>query len=162
MEKPISVLFVCTGNICRSPMAEAVFLHLTKEAGLDDQFEVASAGTGSWHVGEPPHSGTQAILRENNIPIKRDKRARRITAADFASYDYVIAMDHENIEDLTIYGKTVPLLLAFAAPELTASMPSLDVMDPYYNKNFQYTYNQVVEGCRGLLNYIREQHGEQV
>lgn len=158
MERPIRIIFVCTGNICRSPMAEAVFLHLVREAGLADRFEVASAGTGSWHVGEPPHAGTLAILQAHDIPIKREKRARRITAADFDAYDYIIAMDRENIEDLAIYGKPVRLLLEFAPPEVVDGMPSLDVADPYYTKDFQQTYNQILEGCRGLLHHLLEHH----
>lgn len=158
-EKTIRVLFVCTGNICRSPMAEAVFTHLLEEADLEEHFEIGSAGTGSWHIGEPPHSGTRAILRSHNISFRQDKRARRVKSDDFTSYDYVIAMDRENLQDLAAYGQEVPLLLEFADPDAVAGMKTLDVVDPYYNDGFEYTYNQVLVGCRGLLKHIREREG---
>lgn len=152
-KRPVRVMFVCTGNICRSPMAEAVFQHLVKEAGLEQHFEIASSGTDGWHVGERPHRGTQAVLRAHNVDLHPDKRAQRITGSDMQSYDYVLAMDSLNVSSLSRYG-TVPRLLEFAPP----GSPQ-DVPDPYYDDNFEYVYNLIEASCRTLLQYIREQEG---
>jgi protein-tyrosine phosphatase len=92
-------MFVCAGNICRSPMAEAVFRHLVTEAGLAHRFEIASSGTGSWHVGSPPHQGTQAILQKHAISVGT-KRAQQLTRDDLTTYDYVLAADDENMYDI--------------------------------------------------------------
>jgi protein-tyrosine phosphatase len=147
-------MFVCAGNICRSPMAEAVFRHLVKEAGLAARFEIASSGTGSWHVGERPHPGTQAILQRQGID-GGDKRARHLKRGDFDVYDYVIAADAENIYDIKRLQPAnhaeVHRLLEFA-PEAG----TLDVPDPYYNGKFDQVYDLVLAGCKGLLTYIRE------
>src|SRR5881392_690410 len=97
-EKIVRVLFVCLGNICRSPMAEAVFRHLVAQAGLSDHIQADSAGTGSWHVGEQPHDGTRRVLRERAIDYTHC--ARVVTAADFDDFDYIIALDRSNLADL--------------------------------------------------------------
>ncbi len=150
----IRVMFVCTGNICRSPMAEAVFRQIVKDEGLQDRFEVASSGTDAWHVGERPHYGTQAILKDRDVALKPDKRAQQLTRDHFDTYDYVVAMDNLNVSDITRFGKHVPLLLSFA-PEATLD----DVPDPYYVGGFDYVFDLVTAGCRGLLQHIREQEG---
>lgn len=156
-EKPISVLFVCMGNICRSPMAEAVFRHLVKEAGLAAAFEIASVGTGGWHVGERPHPGTQAVLQRNGIFVG-DKRAQRLTNTDMNYYDYIIAMDEENLEEIGRLRMTargvVQRLLEFAPADGVLNVP-----DPYYNGGFDRVYDLVMAGCRGLLTHIRAQEG---
>jgi len=150
----IRVLFVCLGNICRSPMAEAVFRHLVKEAGLSDRIDVESAGTGGWHIGERPHAGTLAILKRNQIDAG-GKRARQIHRADLTEFDYVIAMDDENVADIqALFHRRVPRLLEFA-PQGTP----LDVPDPYYTGRFDQVYNLVTAGCKGLLAHIREKEG---
>src|SRR5688500_1630475 len=92
------VLFVCLGNICRSPLAEGVFLHLVKEAGLTDRFEVASAGTGEWHIGERPDSRSIAVARRHGVELP--SRARQVESKDLHTFDHVIAMDRENLRDL--------------------------------------------------------------
>lgn len=151
MDKIIRVLFVCMGNICRSPMAEAVFRHLANEAGLSGRIDVESAGTGGWHAGQPPHPGTLSILKQHQIEVG-GKRARQLTRADLREFDYVIAMDEENISDIqTLFGSRVPRLLEFAPHNGT-----LDVPDPYYNGEFEVVYNLVLAGSRGLLEYIRQ------
>jgi protein-tyrosine phosphatase len=150
----IKVLFVCLGNICRSPMAEAVFQKLVGEAGLSDQFIIDSAGTGSWHVGERAHPGTRKVLEEHGI--RYSGRARQVRPADMADdQTYVIAMDASNLHDLRgEYGDHPRLyrLLDFASQtELR------DVPDPYYAGNFDYVYQLVEDGARNLLAVIREQ-----
>ena len=150
----ITVLFVCLGNICRSPMAEAVFQHMVEEAGLEEKIWVDSAGTGGWHVGEKAHYGTRQVLAKHRIPY--NGRARQITPDDMTLPDtYIIAMDEDNISDLQLrYGQHPHLyrLLDFARKR-----NEKDVPDPYYTGQFDAVYELVVAGCRGLLDYIREQ-----
>lgn len=152
----IRVLFVCLGNICRSPMAEGVFRNLVEEEDLAGQFEIESVGTGSWHVGEPPHRGTQQELQIRGIDLS-GKRARQVTRDDVATADYVIAMDQSNLRNLRRYdadsdlAEKAHLLLDFAA-----GANARDVPDPYYENNFGRVYELVEDGCRGLLDHIRD------
>lgn len=152
----IRVLFVCLGNICRSPMAEAVFQDLVDQAGLGDQFIVDSAGTGSWHVGEKAHPGTRKVLEKHNIHY--NGRARQVRSSDLADdRTYVIAMDAANMRDLrNQYGDHPRLyrLLDFASQNDVRDVP-----DPYYSGNFDYVYQLVEDGARNLLAAIRQQEG---
>ncbi|MEA4910149.1 MAG: low molecular weight phosphotyrosine protein phosphatase [Chloroflexi bacterium] len=149
----IRVLFVCSGNICRSPMAEAVFRHLVEQAGLAQRFSIASAGTGSWHIGERPHRGTQAVLRAHQVELSPEKRSRLLTHGDFEAFDYIIAMDRENLADMATfgYGRKARRLLEFAPQANLADVP-----DPYYANNFDQVYGLVQAGCAGLLAHIRK------
>ncbi|EZP78494.1 protein tyrosine phosphatase [Parageobacillus genomosp. 1] len=149
----VKVLFVCLGNICRSPMAEAVFRHLVKERGLEDKITVDSAGTGNWHVGEPPHEGTQLILKQNNIDFS-GIRARQVDREDLQTFDYIIAMDAENVGNLRRlagYNKTgfIGRLLDFVPDSEMADVP-----DPYYTGNFAQVYELIQKGCEHLLDTI--------
>ena len=155
--RPIRVLFVCIGNICRSPMAEAVFRHQVNAAGLADQFFIDSAGTGGWHTGERPHRGTLAILAQHGVD-PGDQRARRLAPADFASFHYIVAMDRENLDDMAAFARGAAsrtrLLLDYAPDLGTREVP-----DPYYSGGFEHVYQLVTAGCRGLLAHIREREG---
>ena len=151
----IHVIFVCLGNICRSPMAEAVFGRMVDEEGLSEQIEVDSAGTGSWHVGEMAHRGTRRVLQEHGIDYRG--RARQVTKADVGDGTYVVAMDQSNIDELKRrFGQDLRVyrLLDFAQNNETRDVP-----DPYYSGNFEYVYRLVEDGSRGLLAMIREEEG---
>lgn len=152
----INVLFVCLGNICRSPMAEAVFQQLVNEAGLTDQFHIDSAGTGSWHVGEKAHRGTRQILAEHGILY--NGRARQVTRQDMADPNtYIITMDQSNGNDLRReFGAHAN---QFRLLDFARQTAVTDVPDPYYTNNFEAVYQLVTDGCQGLLETIRQREG---
>jgi len=155
----IKVLFVCLGNICRSPMADAVFAHMVKQAGLSDLIMVDSAGTGSWHVGETAHRGTLNILRKNNIPY--NGRARQLARRDLSDFDYVLTMDNSNYENVSKYigdepESEVRMFLSYANE--AGTVRETEVPDPYYDGRFADVYDLVQRGSKALLNHIRAEH----
>jgi len=154
----IKVLFVCTGNICRSPMAEAVFQDLVNRAGLSSRFVIDSAGTGPWHVGEKAHPGTLDILKRNGISYKG--RARQISRADLENFDYVLAMDRSNLSAILRLAQGTPAqVMMFLHPANQAGTVQADaVPDPYYSDNFDYVYNLVLRGAQALLAHLRAVH----
>ena len=145
------VLFVCLGNICRSPLAEGVFLHLVREAGLTDRFEVDSAGTGDWHVGERPDARAAAVAGRHGVELP--SRARQVTRGDLDAFHHVLAMDRENLRELE----------RMARPGARAEIRLLrahdpvrdgdDVPDPYYGgpSGFDLVYEMVHRSCSVLL-----------
>jgi protein-tyrosine phosphatase len=147
---------VCMGNICRSPMAEAVFRDMVAMGGLAGRIEVDSAGTGGWHAGQPPHRRTVAVLRSNGVD-PGGQRARQLRAADLRAFDYVVAMDEENLQDIALLRaearRPVSRLLDYAA-----ELGVRDVPDPYYDDTFEHAYGLVAAGCAGLLRHIRAEH----
>lgn len=154
----IGVLFVCLGNICRSPMAEAVFRHLVQQEGLESRFRIDSAGTGNWHTGNPPHQGTRSILDRYGISYK-GLRARQIETRDFADFDYIVAMDASNVSNIRKLMKgteTEIIRLLDLIPEIQDK----DVPDPYFTGNFDVVYDLVDKGCRVLLNHILQEKKE--
>lgn len=147
----VRVVFVCLGNICRSPMAEAVFRHLVGKAGLADRILVDSAGTGHWHVGERPHHGTLRELAQHGIDAS-GLTARQVIPADLRTADYVVAMDQENLLDLERIGPARGSLFLFM--DLLPEEDRKDVPDPYYVGNFDEVYRLVEQGCDRLLQRI--------
>jgi protein-tyrosine phosphatase len=152
----ISVLFVCLGNICRSPMAEATFRKLVDDAGLTHRFEIDSAGTGPWHVGDRPHRGTQAVLRKHGVSTA-GMIARQVQPHDLHRFDYLVVMDAGNERDMERLarrygGGEIIRLLDLADPAVTRGVR--DVPDPYYSGGFDYVYELVRSGCQGLLAHI--------
>jgi protein-tyrosine phosphatase len=151
----VRVLFVCLGNICRSPMAEGVFQHLVDEAGLSDAIEVDSAGTGGYHVGERAHRGTRHVLSQHGI--RYENRARQIEPGDFARFDYILAMDNANLANLRRMEPensqaVIARLLDYAEDVTTDEVP-----DPYYNGRFEEVYELARQGAAGLLESIRQE-----
>ena len=147
----IRVLFICHGNICRSPMAEFIFKDMLKKLERSDEFYVASAATSFEEIGNPVHHGTARILDGLGISYL-DKRAVHLEKSDYQKYDYLVCMDSANVRNtLKIVGsdndKKVSKLLEFAG--LTR-----DVKDPWYTGNFDETYNDVLIGLEGLLKHI--------
>ena len=149
------ILFVCLGNICRSPTAEAVFRHLLVQSATGLEVEVDSAGTGDWHIGEPPDQRAQAAARRRGLDMSR-LRARQIVHEDFALFDLIIAMDRQNLAELrrrapAQYRERVRLFLEFA-PELETH----DVPDPYYGAaaGFEEVLDLAEQAARGLLGHL--------
>ena len=150
------ILMVCMGNICRSPTAEGVMRSLVREAGLD--VVVDSAGTGSWHVGDPPDRRATAAARERGIVL--EGAARQLTAADFDDYDLLLAMDREYLRGILALApdeaarEKVRLLRSY---DPASDGIDVDVPDPYYGgpQGFETVLDQVEAACRGLLAELR-------
>jgi len=147
------VLFVCHGNICRSPMAEFVMKHLVKEAGLSGRFEIASAATSTEELGNPVYPPARRKLLEHGIRCD-GKRARQLTRADYQKYDVLIGMDHANIRNMhRICGGDpegkIHMLLDYT------DRPG-SVADPWYTDDFDATWRDAMEGCTGLLKALTE------
>ncbi len=147
----IKILFICHGNICRSPMAEFVFRDLVQKRHMEDVFQIASAATSREELGNPVHYGTVQKLKEHGISTK-GKYAVQLKKKDYALYDYLIGMENVNIRNiLRIVGEDseckVHRLLDF-------SRHPRDIADPWYTGDFDRTYDDVLEGCEGLLQYI--------
>ena len=145
------ILFVCHGNICRSPMAEFVMKDLVRRAGRENEIFVASAACRRDEIGSDTYLGTREKLDEMGIPYQR-RRAVQITKADYENYDFIVAMDMENMRDLDRLSggdpqKKIRRLMEFAGE-------SRDVADPWYTGDFDTTYMDVLKGCKALLNSL--------
>lgn len=149
----ISILMICHGNICRSPMAEFVMKDLVKKANMETDFYIASAATSSEELGNPVHRGTRAKLAEHGISTA-GKVAIKLTHEDYDEYDYLIGMDDWNMKNMSrILGEDSDQkmfkLLSFANRQD-------DIADPWYTGDFDTTYEDVLAGCSSLLKYIQE------
>jgi protein-tyrosine phosphatase len=153
----IGISFVCMGNICRSPTAEAIMRHLVGDAGLEDAIALDSAGTGDWHVGGERDRRSRAVAKRRGMPIEGP--ARQFQREDFARFDLVLALDEENARDLRQLAPTddarkkIHLLREFdpKAPD------GAGVPDPYYGgpEGFEAVFDICLSACQGLLDYLR-------
>jgi len=154
------VLFVCLGNICRSPLAEGIFLHLARERGVLDQFEVDSCGTGAWHVGEAADHRSLAVAKRHGVELP--SVARQVDAScDFQRFDWIIAMDRANVRSLVRAGapaERVRLMRSFDPAMMHRPEHELDVPDPYEwpGDGFEEVYRMLAAACAGLLEYLVE------
>lgn len=156
----VRVLFVCMGNICRSPTAEGVFRHLARREGLETRLDIDSAGTHGYHVGHPPDARAQAAALSRGYDLSMI-RARQVDSADFELFDWVLAMDSANLHVLRAdcpprYAARVHRFLDFSE-----AYPGEDVPDPYYGGSggFERVLDMVEDAARGLLRAIRQRHG---
>lgn len=155
--KKVNVLFVCMGNICRSPTAHGVFEQLVESAGLSDQIGVDSAGTHAYHIGEPPDQRSQAAAALRNIDLS-PQRARQVEQQDFERFDYVLAMDHNNLAGLQRFANQharVQLLMDYAQRWSEQEVP-----DPYYGggRGFEQVLDMIEDASAELLKHIVRNH----
>lgn len=157
----IGVLFVCTGNICRSPTAEGIFQRLVDDEGLTERFTIDSAGTHGYHIGDPPDERSQAAALRRGIDLSR-LRAREVHRRDLIEFDYVLAMDRGHVRHLEAIcprgnEHKIKLFLREYAPHLDLH----DVPDPYYGgpKGFEHVLDLVEDASQALLREIRREHG---
>ena len=144
----IKILFVCHGNICRSPMAEFVMKQMVAKRGLAAQFEIASAATSREEIGNPVYPPARQMLNDHGISCS-GKTARQITRTDYAYYDYIIAMDRNNLRNLQrVIGQDVENKVSLL---MDYTDTPRDVADPWYTGDFQATWDDVQKGCNGLL-----------
>ena len=145
----MKILMVCLGNICRSPLAEGILTHMLEEQGIN--WEVDSAGTGSWHIGEPPHRGSIKVARMNGIDIS-SQRARQFSPNDFDNYDLILAMDSENYNNIIsmspsdAHKSKVKLILNYSYPGKNMAVP-----DPYFTGGFDNVFSLLENACHQLL-----------
>ena len=147
----IKVLFVCHGNICRSPMAEFVLKDIVNQKGIGKEFYIASAATSTEELGNPVHKGTQKVLADLGIRTE-GKRATQMQAKDYQVYDYIVAMDQRNVVNINRIIGTDSLHKVKRLLEYTGH-PG-DIADPWYTGDFMQTYEDVYRGCVALLDYI--------
>jgi len=158
LQQPVKVLFVCMGNICRSPTAHGVFQSLVDEQGLGGSIQVDSAGTHSYHTGSPPDLRSQAMAQSRGIDLT-GLRARRFVSTDFTEFDYLLGMDHANLADMLALkpdatGARIKLMLDYSD-----RFEQQEIPDPYFGEDgFDLVFDMIDDAARGLLRDIRSQH----
>lgn len=160
MHDPISVLFVCLGNICRSPLAEALFRKAVTDARLEARFTIDSAGTSGYHQGEPPDERASAVAARRGVTVAGS--SRQVVQEDLDTFDYIIVMDRENLDNVQGLvreqkgGARIHLLREFD-PEADGQ---LEVPDPYFggSSGFEHVHDLVERSAAGLLDHIRKEH----
>ncbi len=152
------ILFVCLGNICRSPMAEGLFRRELERRGIDHLVEVDSAGTGSWHIGEPPDGRAQRAIARRGVDISA-LRGRQVKRADLDAFDLILAMDAENLSDLMALAneeqmQRIRMFLDFAPERVEREVP-----DPYFGgeEGFEHVLDLLEEAARGLADHVEEE-----
>ena len=155
----INVLFVCLGNICRSPLAEGIFQHFVDEADLAGQISCDSCGTSSYHIGESAHPMSRRVAQSNGIELT--SRARQFKSHDFEDFDYIIAMDYSNIKNLASFdGYKNGESKVFKMRKFDNAQTARDVMDTYGGdfSDFEHCFEVLKECCGNLLTHIQKQH----
>ena len=147
----LKILFVCHGNICRSPMAEFVMKNLVEEKGLSDRFEIASAATSTEALGESVYPPAKRKLNEHGISCS-GKTSRRMTTDDYSYYDFIIAMDRNNLRNMVRFVGNDPLNKVSLLMDYSDTPK--DVADPWYTGDFYQTWEDINEGCKGLLKRL--------
>ncbi len=157
MNNKIKILFICHGNICRSPMAEFVMKKIVRDEGLSDNFYIYSMATSTEELGNGPYPPAKRKMQEMNVPMEKH-HSSQISAADYNKYDYLIGMDSANIRNMTRI-----FTPAMSDNEIENKIFRLkdfsvggDIADPWYTDDFDTTYNEVLEGCLGLLKHLKE------
>jgi protein-tyrosine phosphatase len=153
----VRVLFVCMGNICRSPLAQGVFENVLRREGLEDEVSVDSAGTGHWHVGSPPDERALSAASLRGLDLSA-QRARQITREDCQTFDYILTMDEENYHMVSSLCRGSAVVRPFL--DFATGSPEREVPDPYYGgpDGFEHVLDLVEEASEGLLEDIRERH----
>lgn len=159
MTQKIKILFVCMGNICRSPTAEGVFRHLVQQAQLQDRITTDSAGTHAYHVGEQPDPRARATAQQRGVDLS-DIRARRVTAEDFERFDYVLAMDQDNYDILAELCPVELMSRLYLFLQFAPDLSHREVPDPYYggSKGFERVFDMVELAAEGLLEDILQRY----
>ena len=157
--KKYKVLFVCHGNICRSPMAEFVFKKMVADKGVNDDFSIRSAATSCEEIGNGVYPPAAYELKRNGVPMDEAKKAVRITRDDYLYYDMIIVMEQYNIRNLSAVAGFDPdnkiwKLLDFENPHAVEQCAGDDISDPWYHGDFSKTFKEIERGCKGLLKYL--------
>lgn len=157
---PYGVLFVCTGNICRSPTAEGVFRHHVREAGLEKHFRIDSAGTTGYHIGEPPDSRSLSVALERGVMMD-DLRARQLARSDFHEFDLMLAMDGGHMDAMRRMVATGSRARLSMFLDFLPDAERADVPDPYYggHRDFLHVFELADRGARALLSHLRGEIG---
>ena len=160
-DKLVRIMFVCMGNICRSPLAEGVLRHQAREAGVLDHLEIASSGTGAWHVGQAPDRRMTQTAKKHGVSLD-GQRAQQFEFGDLSYYDYIFAMDSDNlgnIKHLDFQDKSLHKIALFRSHD--SEPGDRQVPDPYYGgpQGFEHVYEIVERTCKRILEYVVEQEG---